>query len=89
MPRTETFIAPAFLAPALVNGDVRGLEDRDMEWLLKASQLAHKLGGVVTSIIDDDEPLFSRWCDLPGWCHGAMMTTYVVLVRDTAKKVGE
>lgn len=38
--RTKTVILPTFLASALINGDVSGLEEEDNKYLLKALELA-------------------------------------------------
>jgi hypothetical protein len=63
--RTETVTLPAYLASALINGDVSGLEDDDMKWL-KAAEDYVAPGRIVSC---DGESYFSHTCDL--WGHPA------------------
>lgn len=73
--RVETVTLPAFLAPALINGDVSGLEDRDMRWL----EVAHEYVAPGHIVSCEGESYFAWHCDLPGFRLGADMLDYTVL----------
>ncbi len=60
--RTVTVKLPAFLASALINGDVSGLEDRDQPLLDAAHEYAK--GGYY---VDVGEQFFSHTSELPGY----------------------
>jgi len=73
--RVETVTFPAFLASALINGDVSGLSDEDLPWV----QAAHDYVAPGNIVSCADETHFSRYCDLPGFRLGADMLEYTVL----------
>lgn len=73
--KAEKVILPAFLASALINGDVSGIEDEDMKWVDVAERYCEP--GYIVSC--GDEPFFSRYCDLPGFHLAADMLEYTVL----------
>lgn len=77
--RTETYVLPSFLASALINGDVSGLTDADLPWVITAENLA--AGGHYVDVSDECEDL-RRYCDLPGWRLLTDMQTYTVLYPD-------
>lgn len=60
--RTETVILPAYLASALVNGDVSGIEDEDQKWIDAA--LEYVAPGRIVSA--EGEPYFAHSCELSG-----------------------
>lgn len=76
--KVEKVTMPAFLASALINGDVSGLEYHDLPWVEAA--YAYCSPGHIVSC--EGEPFFSRWCDLPGWSLGADMLEYEVLYEE-------
>lgn len=80
--RIETITLPAFLASALINGDVSGLSDEDSDWLMKA--LEYVGAGRVVSCAEETH--FSRYCDLPGFRLGADMLEYTVLYPESENK---
>lgn len=66
---------PAFLASALINGDLSGLNEDDLLWV----QVAHIYCEPGRIVDCGDETFFSRSCDLPGFRLGADMMEYTVL----------
>jgi hypothetical protein len=72
---TKTFTFPAFLASALINGDVSGLEESDMQWV----DAAHAAVGNGRIVDVSEETHFSRYSDLPGYRLGADMAEYTAL----------
>ncbi len=72
--KTETFVLPAFLASALINGDVSGLEESDNKWLEAALKLAEP-----GHYVDVGEEYFAHRCDLPGFNMGADVAEFTVL----------
>ncbi len=76
--RTETVVMPAFLASALINGDVSGLSDGDERWV----EAAHEYCAPGRIVSCDGEPFFARSCELPGFRLGADMLEYTVLYDD-------
>jgi len=73
--KTETFVFPAFLASALINGDTSSLSDDDEKWLDAAHE--HCAPGHIVSC--GEESFFSWSCDLPGFKLGADMLEYTIL----------
>lgn len=76
--RTETVTLPAFLASALINGDLSGLSDDNKRWVEAA--VAYCAPGRIVSC--DGEPFFQWSCKLPGFTLGADMLEYTVLYDD-------
>lgn len=76
--RAETVTLPAFLASALINGDLSGLSDGDERWVEAA--VAYCAPGRIVSC--SDEEFFSWSCDLPGFNKGANMLEYTVIYTD-------
>lgn len=76
--RAETVTLPAFLASALINGDLSGLEDRDLPWVEAA--IAYCAPGRIVSC--DGEPFFVRYCDLPGFNLACDCLEYTVLYAE-------
>lgn len=76
--RIETVTFPAFLASALINGDVSGLEPEDHHWL----DAAYEYVGDGRIVDCSDESYFAWSCDLPGFTLGADMLDYQVLYDD-------
>lgn len=73
--KSETVILPAFLASALINGDLTGLSDGDEKWVEAAIQYCAP-GRIVSC---EGESFFSWSCELPGFTLGADMLEYIVL----------
>jgi hypothetical protein len=76
--RTETVVFPAFLASALINGDLSGLEPDDLPWVAKAVEYCEP--GYIVSC--GEESFFSWTCDLPGFSKGADMMEFTVMYTD-------
>ncbi len=63
--KTIKVTLPAYMASALINGDVSGLDDRDLPYLEMALGIAAREGGYFVGC--GDEPSFQhRVWDLPG-----------------------
>lgn len=75
--RTEIVTLPAFLAPALINGDMSGLEERDLYWVDKVHEYI-----APGRIVDVGDPYFAHSCELPGWRKGCDVADYTVLYRE-------
>ena len=71
----ETVTLPAFLASALINGDVSGLDEADLPWVEAAHEYCYP-GSIVSC---GEDTYFGRVCSLPGWRLGCDMLDYVVL----------
>lgn len=78
--RIETVTLPAFLAPALINGDVSGIEDSPEDMALLDKALAYVAPGHIVSC--GEESFFTRYTDLgPGLVCDAL--TYTVLYHES------
>lgn len=75
MHETTTAILPAFLASALVNGDLSGI-DQSSDLKLYEECLAYCEG---YSIVDVGESYFSHSCDLPGTHFAGDVAEYTLL----------
>jgi hypothetical protein len=73
--RSETVTLPAFLAPALINGDTSGLEESDMKWVEAAH--AYCAPGHIVSC--GDGTWFAWRNDLPGFNLGCDVMEYTIL----------
>lgn len=79
--RSETVTLPAFLASALINGDVSGLDDADMKWL----EAAHEYVSPGHIVSTEGEGYFAWSCDLPGYTLGGDVLEYVVLYTEASQ----
>jgi hypothetical protein len=70
-----TIILPAFLASALINGDMSGLNDEDLVWVERV--VAYASPGRIVSC--DEDTWFSRSNDLPGYTLACDVARYTVL----------
>lgn len=75
---TKTYRLPTFLATALINGDISGLEESDMQWVEAAIKLAS--GGSYVDV--GEESHFASYCDLPGFRLGCDVADFTVLYHD-------
>jgi hypothetical protein len=74
--KTTKVTLPTFLASALINGDLSGLDDNeDMGYYEQALQLAQ--GGTYIDVSEDS--WFSWTNDLPGKRFGADVAEYTIL----------
>lgn len=73
-----TVTMPAFLASALINGDLTGLEDADLKWV----DVAHKYCAPGRIVSCDGEPFFAHWNELPGFELATNCLEYTVLYQD-------
>lgn len=76
--RVETVSLPAFLASALINGDLSGLEDGDERWVETAE--AYAAPGHYVSC--GEHTYFAWRNDLPGFNLGADCLDYHILYTD-------
>jgi hypothetical protein len=76
----EKVTLPAFLASALVNGDVSGLSDEDLPWV----DLVHERIAPGQIVGCSEEKFFEcgPWFDLPGFKMGADALEFDVLYID-------
>lgn len=71
---TKVVTLPAFLASALINGDLSGLSDGDEKWVEAAEDYV-----APGRFVDVGEPFFAWRNELPGFNLGADCATYTVL----------
>jgi hypothetical protein len=74
---TDTVILPSFLASALINGDISGLEGSDHDWLERALEFV-----APGCVVDVGETYFGHYCDLPRWNMDAELAEYTILYHD-------
>jgi len=82
--KVDTVVLPAFLATALINGDMSGLEDDDERWVEAAVKYI-----APARFIDVGEAYFSNYCDLPGYRLAADMAEYTILYDNEFEDVEE
>lgn len=75
--RTDKAILPAFLASAIINGDVSGLEEGDNKWLEAALKYAEP-----GYYVDVGESYFSKSTDLPLRWGGGDVAEYTIMYSD-------
>lgn len=77
---TRMFRLPAYLASALINGDVTGLGDEPDA--LKVVEAAEKLASPGHYVGVGEDTRFAWYCDLPGWGRrGVDVADFTVLYR--------
>lgn len=84
--KTATVVLPSYLASALINGDVTGLENRDMpEYEAALALLEEYPGG---SYVDVGDSYMSRSNDLPGPSLLTDVAEFTILYRDDDEEEG-